>query len=68
MGDGLEVTIDLETCKIIVHIGKLSDYAIFISKWDGRSITMTIPQLIDELKKVRDEKKNKALEEIQKLS
>lgn len=49
----MEVTIDLETCKIVVYLDKLRRYAIFISKWNGEAITLTIPQLIAALKSAK---------------
>lgn len=52
----MRLTIDLETCTIIVHIFNGNrwpkrSYAVFISKLDGGPIRMTIPELIEALER-----------------
>jgi len=42
----MEITIELETCKIIVRLDKWNQYAIFISKLQGEPYRLSISQLI----------------------
>lgn len=53
----MEMTLDFESCKIIIHMGEFRQYAVFISKWTGETATLTIPELIDQLDRVAKEKK-----------
>lgn len=46
----MEITIDLENCKIITHIDEWNQYAVFISKLTGETVRLTIPQLIESIK------------------
>lgn len=45
-GGIMDITIDLETCTLMIHLQPDLSYAIFIRKLDGWTTRMTIEQLI----------------------
>ncbi len=47
----MEITIDLETCKIIANLKKWNQYAVFVSKLTGEAFRLTIPELVQALEK-----------------
>ena len=45
----MEITIDLESCRIIVHFDQWHKYAVFIDKQNGETMRLTIPELTKAL-------------------
>ena len=48
----MSLTVDLETCTILVRFGAKEHlcYAVLVSRLDGLSLRLTIPELIAALK------------------
>lgn len=53
----MEITIDLEICKLIVSLRQGYSYAVFISKLSGETMRLTIPELIQTLERVAEVRK-----------
>lgn len=50
----MEITIDLELSRILIHFDKHNSYALMTIKWSGETIRMSIPYLITVLRNISE--------------